>query len=139
MPRRILKLYSILSAFVLCGGLLYASAASAELAPQSSRAGGVSISVQPVDVSAAATTWKFKVVLDTHSGSLGDDLARTATLLDGTGKPHAALGWEGDPAGGHHRSGVLTFQAPSPPPEGLELRIVRRGEAAPRVFRWSLK
>ena len=140
MPSRILKPFSPVRALVLCATLLYTlGAVAAELAPQNSQAGGVSVSVKPTDVSAAATTWKFQVTLTTHSGDLGDDLARSAILVDAAGKPQPALGWDGDPPGGHHRKGVLRFKALSPRPDALELRIPRAGEAAPRTFRWKLK
>jgi hypothetical protein len=120
--------------------LLYAlGVTAAELAPQKSQAGGVGISVKPTDVSAAATTWLFQVTLTTHSGDLGDDLTQTATLVDATGKQHPAAGWDGDPAGGHHRKGVLRFKALSPRPDALEMRILRQGETAARTFRWKLK
>jgi len=131
---------SLLRAFVLCATLLYAlGAAAAELAPQNSQAGGVSVSVKPIDVSAAATRWQFQVTLTTHSGDPGDDLPRTATLVDVSGKQYPAVAWEGDPAGGHHRKGVLRFKPLSPRPDALELRILRQGETAPRTFRWKLK
>jgi len=123
----------------MCAALLYAVAGVAvELAPQSSRAGGVSVSVKPTDVSGTAAVWQFQVELNTHSGDLGDDLAHTAVMLDPAGKQHPAVAWDGDPAGGHHRKGVLRFKALSPRPEALELRILRPGESAPRMFRWKL-
>lgn len=135
-----LKPFSPFHALVLSAALLYAlGGAAAELEPQSSQANSVSISVKPVDVSAAAATWQFQVALNTHSGALDDDLARTATLVDAAGKPETALGWDGDPAGGHHRRGVLRFKALSPRPDTLEMRILRPGETAPRILRWKLK
>lgn len=140
MRSRSLIPFSLLHALVLCAALLYAlGGAAAELEQQSSQAGGVSVSVKPTDVSAAAATWLFQVTLTTHSGDLGDDLARTATLVDSAGKHYPAAGWDGDPAGGHHRKGVLRFKAQSPRPDALELRIQRQGESAPRTFRWKLK
>lgn len=139
MRNRSLKSFSPLSAVVLCASVLFAPvAAAAGLEPQNSRAEGVSISVKPVEVSAGAAAWQFEVALNTHSGSLDDDLSKTATLLAG-GKQYPAAGWEGSAAGGHHRKGVLRFEAVSPQPEAIELRIVRPGEAAPRSFRWKLK
>lgn len=140
MPNRSLKPFSLIRALVLCASLLVAlSATAAELAPQNSQAGGVGVRVKPTDVSAAATTWSFQVTLTTHSGDLGDDLTRTATLVDAAGKQHPAAGWDGDPPGGHHRKGVLRFKALSPPPDALEMRILRQGETAARTFRWKLK
>jgi len=140
MPGRGLKSFSLIHALVLCATLPYAlGATAAELAPQSRQAGGVSISVQPTDVSAAAKAWQFQVTLTTHSGDLGDDLTRTATIVDAAGKQHPAASWEGDPAGGHHRKGVLRFKALLPRPDALELRILRVGETVPRKFNWKLK
>ena len=140
MRSRSLKPISLFHALVLCATLLYAlGGAAAELDPQNSQAGGVSISVKPVDVSATSATWQFQVVMNTHGGDLGDDQTRTATLVDAAGQQHAALGWDGDPAGGHHRKGALRFKALSPRPEALELRILRPGETTPRIFRWKLK
>ena len=124
----------------LCAALLYPFSASAvTLAQQSNQASGVSISAKPDDLSANASAWSFQIALNTHSGSLDDNLAQSATLVDAAGKAHAALGWEGDPAGGHHRKGVLRFKPISPLPEAVELRILLSGENAPRLFRWKLK
>jgi hypothetical protein len=135
-----MKQFTLFRGLVLCAAMLWALGASAaELAQQSSDTGGVTVSVKPTDVSAAAKTWLFQVALNTHSGDLGDDLARTATIVDGAGKQYPALDWKGDAAGGHHRKGVLQFKALSPRPDALELRIARAGETAPRTFRWKLK
>ncbi|MBE0619011.1 MAG: hypothetical protein IH605_00290 [Burkholderiales bacterium] len=140
MRSRSLKSFSPFRALVLCAAMLYSlGGAAAELESQSSQANSVGISVKPVDVSVAAKTWQFQATLTTHSGALDDDLARTATLVDAAGKQQAALGWDGDPAGGHHRKGVLRFKALSPRPDMLEMRILRQGETAARTFRWKLK
>jgi len=139
MRSRNLKTPLLFHALALCAALLYAvTGAATELAPQSSSARGVSVSVTPTDVAATAAIWQFQVTLTTHSGDLGDDLARTAVLLDAAGKQHPAEAWDGDPAGGHHRKGVLRFKALSPRPDALVLRILRPGESAPRMFRWKL-
>ena len=140
MRYRRLRPFSLFGAPVLFAALLWGvGAAAAELPQQSSQAAGVSISVKPTEVDAKADTWLFQVALNTHSGDLGDDLARTATIVDGAGKEQPAAAWEGDAAGGHHRKGVLRFAALSPRPEVLELRIKRPGEDGPRTFRWKLK
>ncbi|HUX26400.1 MAG TPA: hypothetical protein VMV87_17495 [Burkholderiales bacterium] len=139
MSSRILKSFFSFPLLVLFAAALYASGAAAtELAQQSSQAGSVSISVKPTDVSAGAAAWLFQVALNTHSGALEDDLAHSAVLVDAAGTQHAALGWDGDPAGGHHRRGVLRFKPISPRPAAIELRILRPGETTPRIFRWKL-
>jgi len=114
-------------------------AASAELATQKSSERGVTVAVTPQDLSSNAKTWEFKIVLDTHSGDLSDDLLKTAVLLDGTGTRHVPVAWDGAAPGGHHREGVLRFKAVSPQPQAIELRIARPGEPGPRLFRWQLR
>jgi len=113
--------------------------ASAELATQKSSERGVTVAATPQDLSSNAKTWDFKIVLDTHSGDLSDDLLKTAVLLDGTGTQHVPVAWDGAAPGGHHREGVLRFKAVSPQPQAIELRIARPGESGPRSFRWQLR
>jgi len=129
------------SAFVAC--LLAAAvalpAAAAELSTQKSTDRGVTVAVTPQDLSSNAKTWDFKIVLDTHSGDLSDDLLKTAVLLDGTGTQHVPVAWDGAAPGGHHREGVLKFKPVSPTPAMIELQIKRAGEANTRSFRWQLK
>lgn len=140
MSGSILNSLSLLSGLVLGAAVLVAPAVpAAELAQQSNQAGGVSISVKPTDVSPTAVNWRFQVSMNTHTGDLGDDLSRTAVLVDPAGKQYPAIAWEGDPAGGHHRNGVLRFKPLSPMPKALKLRIQRPGETAPRTFTWQLK
>lgn len=119
--------------------LLAAGAFAAELAVQRSSAGGVTVAVTPQNLAASAKSWDFKVVLDTHAGELNDDLVKTAALLDDKGRRYVPVQWEGAGPGGHHREGVLRFNAISPRPKAIELQIGRAGEAKPRVFTWQLK
>jgi len=113
-------------------------AAAAELGTQKSSERGVTVAVTPQNVSADAKIWDFRIVLDTHSGDLSDDLLKTAVLLDGTGTQHVPVAWDGAGPGGHHREGLLKFNAISPQPAAIELRIQRAGESKPRSFRWQL-
>ena len=103
---------------------------------QTSAAQGVTLKVTPKPLTAGATDWEFSVVLDTHSGSLDDDLSRTA-VLSVDGKDVAPSSWDGAAAGGHHREGLLKFPAPTAQPNKVELRIRRSGESEPRIFRWE--
>lgn len=119
--------------------LLAAGGFAAELGVQRSSAGGVTVAITPQNLAASAKSWDFKVVLDTHSGDLNDDLVKSSLLLDGVGGRHAPLAWDGAPPGGHHREGVLRFKPVSPQPQSIELQIKRAGETAPRSFRWQLK
>lgn len=120
-------------------GLLIAVSAAAQLAPQKSVQGGVTVDVTPADVAAGSKVWSFKVVLDTHSQELSDDLVKSALLVDPQGRSGKPIAWEGAAPGGHHREGVLKFDAIAPRPQAVELRITRPGESAARTFRWQLK
>ena len=100
---------------------------------KSSVAAGVTVSVTPGPFT--ASEWSFKVVLDTHTQNLDDDLRNTAVLLVDGVELHPAL-WSA-PGGGHHREGVLTFSAPTQRPGIIELRIARPNEPQPRVFQWD--
>ena len=114
-------------------------AAAAELATQKSSDRGVTVAVTPQDLSGGAKTWDFKIVLDTHSGDLSDDLVKSAALIDGSGARYTPAAWDGAAPGGHHREGVLRFKPITPQPQAIELQITRPGEVAPRSFRWKLQ
>ena len=123
----------------LVAATLLAFNAAAQLAAQKNTAGGVTVAVTPAKLVAGAKTWDFSIVLDTHTQDLSDDLAGSAVLVDDRGNEFKALAWDGAAPGGHHRSGVLRFNAIEPRPQALELRISRPGEAKPRTFRWRLE
>lgn len=114
-------------------------AAAGEPGTQKSTERGVTVAVTPRDLSSEAKTWEFTLVLDTHSQELSDELAKSASLLDGSGGVHAPIAWEGAAPGGHHREGVLRFKALAPRPQAIELQITRPGESAPRSFRWQFQ
>lgn len=138
MRRTGLSFFSI-AALVLALGAGTGGIASAKpLAQQRSSDQGVTIKVKPVDVAPTAAAWSFELVLDTHSGDLSDDLARSVTLHGG-GKQALPTAWQGDAPGGHHRKGILRFEPIHPVPESIELRMQRPGEKGPRSFRWRLK
>lgn len=123
--------------FVL--SFLFALNAAAQPATQKHSANGVTVAVTPVELTAGAKVWSFKVVLDTHSQDLSDDLVTAAVLVDAQGREAKPTAWDGAAPGGHHRSGVLTFAAFEPSPQSVELRIARPGEAKARTFRWEVK
>jgi len=109
--------------------------AGAALPPQTSNEGMVMVQVTPLDL-APGQPWRFEVLLNTHSVALGQDMAASTVLLAADGRELPAAQWDGDPAGGHHRAGILTFAAPDPAPQTVTLKI--RGVAVPeRVFTWK--
>lgn len=117
--------------------ILGAAVAAQSFETQTNTDGGVMVKVTPKNISAGSKSWEFEVSLGTHTGDLGQDLAKVSVLMDAEGKEHAAIGWDGDPPGGHHRKGVLRFQPLESVPQTLELRISGIGGET-RVFRWKL-
>jgi hypothetical protein len=114
-------------------------AAAAELPAARSSERGVTVAVTPQQLSPSAASWDFKVVLDTHSQDLSDDLLKSAVLLDGKGGKHSPVSWKGAGPGGHHRQGVLGFRPLGAGVRAVELQIQRAGEPSPRTFRWQLE
>ena len=98
---------------------------------------GVKVTVIPKKLLNGAKAWEFEVVLETHTRSLNDDLAKSAVLIAG-GMQYAPLGWVGAPPGGHHRKGLLRFKTVTPRPQSVELQIRLGGETAPRSFQWRM-
>lgn len=133
MSRMILRTIVVLAALGFWNG---PSAAQA-LAPQTSNQSAVTVKVTPRNLQ--GPTWEFEVVFDTHSQELKDDLLKNAVLVAADGSSVAPIRWQGDPPNGHHRKGVLRFNAVQPRPGVLELRINRAGESTPRSFKWSMK
>lgn len=131
------KIKYLISLFGLAASLALPSLA-AELGAQKSSDRGVTVEITPQSLSADAKSWDFKVVLDTHSQDLSDDLLKTTVLLAGNGRL-APVAWEGAPPSGHHREGTLRFTPVTPVPQSIELQMRRPGEAAPRTFRWNLR
>lgn len=114
-----------------------AQATPGTLPTQTSSERGVTLKVTPKAPGPRGGRWEFRIVLDTHSADLSDDLTQSATLFTADGRSLRPMNWTGAGPGGHHRVGVLAFDVPAPPPGALELRIVRPGESAPRTFRWT--
>jgi hypothetical protein len=99
----------------------------------------ITITVTPIELNKNASLWKFQVVLDTHSGSLDDDLRTKASLVDDKGNIYQPLAWEGADPGGHHREGALVFEAIKSPLLYLELQIKDIGGIPKRSFKWSIQ
>lgn len=109
----------------------------AGLETQINNEGAVGVTVTPRNIS--EKEWSFKISLNTHSRDLGEDLAEVSVLLDENGNEHKPLAWEGDPPGGHHRSGILRFGEIEPAPQSITLVIRQIGGIEKRSFNWQLK
>lgn len=127
--------FATLIAFVHSG--IVANSYAAEIAPKTSNERGIKVTAMLQAVPADAKTWNFEVTLETHTQALSDDMARSATLIV-DGKRYLTLDWAGVPPGGHHRKGVLRFQATGPQPRSMELQIRLTGDTSPRSFKWLL-
>jgi hypothetical protein len=99
----------------------------------------VTIKVTPVEFGKEAKIWKFHVVFDTHSGSLDDDPLQVAVLVDDKGNTYQPTAWEGPGPGGHHREGILIFNALIPIPSSVELKVKNVGGVPERSSRWDLQ
>ncbi len=112
--------------------------------PISSNEGGVEVIVNPINLSSNSPIWSFGVSLSTHSVELSKDLVSVSKLIFDTGETITPLSWEGDPPGGHHRSGILTFSVltfskPSPATSKVTLKILEIGGVSEREFKWNIK
>ena len=97
----------------------------------------VTVTVTPIILSVESEEWKFDVVMDTHSVELDQDMTKVAILTDDSGKEYGPVRWEGAPAGGHHREGILFFVPITPYPQHLKLNIKDVG-GVQRLFSWTL-
>lgn len=113
-------------------------AATVDLAAKANEAKGVSIKVEPMAF-AFGKPVRFRIYLNTHSGSLDVDLTKDAVLADDTGTVYRATGWEGSPPGGHHRNGVLSFPEVGAQAQSLKLTIKDVSGVPERVFQWTLR
>lgn len=97
----------------------------------------VTVKVTPIELGKDVQTWKFDIVMDTHSVELDQDMIRVVVLVDDFDKEYGPVRWEGAEAGGHHREGVLVFAPIAPYPQRLKLNIKGVGDAQ-RLFSWIL-
>lgn len=95
---------------------------------------GVTVKVTPVAL--LPMGWMFAVVLETQGGAIDDNLVAQSVLVSDA-EQLKATEWDGAPPGGQRRDGVLTFPVPKADAAVVELRLTRKGEAAPRVFKWD--
>lgn len=100
--------------------------------------GTVTYKVTPKDLTVSATTWDFEISLDTHTGSLDQDLVAIVRLVDDKGNEYKSSQWEGDPPGGHHREGTLEFSPITPRPTFVELNIQTTGSTEKTSLRWNI-
>lgn len=96
-------------------------------------AGSVQVLITPVQLDDKGAV--FDISMETHSGDLGSDLDRTARL-EVNGTAWLGASWVGDPPGGHHREGSLSFQ-PGGPASGTAVLTIG-GFPGPVEASWTL-
>lgn len=102
-----------------------------------SEASNVTVIVTPKDLSFGKPA-RFDVMFDTHSVNLDFDVAAIATLTDDQGNTFGTPIWSGDPPGGHHRKGTISFPQTLSPRATLFRLIVSDVAGVPqRVFEWK--
>lgn len=83
--------------------------------------------------------WKFEMVLDTHSVELDQDPLQVVVLIDDQGNTFKPISWDGPGPGGHHREGILIFEAIIPVPKYIELKIQNVGNIPERSLKWNIQ
>ncbi len=107
------------------------------LSTQTNFEGSVTVKATPAGIP-DGQQWKFKIVLDTHSDELSQDLTKIISLTDSAGNVYQPTSWDGSPPGGHHREGELVFNPISPKPKNVTLTVKNIGGIAERSFLWEL-
>lgn len=109
------------------------------LQSQTNSEGEITVKATPEKVSEDKKAWSFRILLDTHTGSIDEDLIKNATLVDNKGEKIMPIAWDGDPPGGHHREGVLVFDLFSQTPKSVTLILRSVGGIDERKFNWDTK
>ncbi len=98
----------------------------------------ITIEVTPIKKVPGAPL-QFQISLNTHLGSLDDDLVKQSEAIDEQSNVYKPINWTGSGLGGHHRDGVLTFGVLNLTAQFIELNIKDVGGVPLRKFRWDLK
>lgn len=106
------------------------------LDPIIEEANGITFTIAPVAYSDNQSLL-FDIRIDTHRGSLDFNLEEIVVLETSNGNEYIPLSWDGSPAGGHHRSGRLSFPIVDED-ISFKLMIYGVGGISERVFMWTL-
>lgn len=100
--------------------------------------GNVTVTVTPQELTSGKSAM-FQIVFDTHSVTLDFDVAEAAKLRDEKGNTYGRPAWSGDPPGGHHRKGTLSFSAPIGQTTSISLVLENIAGVKERTFEWNLQ
>lgn len=107
------------------------------LAEQSLSSNRVTFSVTPVVKGEGGID--FDISMNTHSVNLDFVMTEIAAIVVDGGDPVQAVAWKGDAAGGHHRSGTLTFPYELEEIGDIKLLIKPEGRRFKElIFEWDV-
>ncbi|KKU25128.1 MAG: hypothetical protein UX37_C0030G0001, partial [Microgenomates group bacterium GW2011_GWA2_46_16] len=113
------------------------TSASSRFETKEQASGNLTVIVTPQEL-AAGKPVTFEIVFDTHSVNLDFDVTKAAELRDEQGNTYGTPAWDGDPPGGHHRKGTLTFPIPTEKATTITLSLKNISGVNERTFLWKL-
>lgn len=128
----------VLLAVVVVAGCSSVVAGSDGTDPAVRTNSGGSVNIEVKNLGISGNSLSFTVAMDTHSVNLDQyDLKQLATLRDYQGNEYQPSFWD-SAAGGHHRTGKLTFDQINSQikPRTFELAIRNVAGIQERVFKW---
>ena len=105
---------------------------------KSSNANMVRVDIIPEQLGAGQQA-KFNIRMNTHIVELRQDMVVVSVLRDDQGREYRPLSWNGSPAGGHHRNGVLEFPAIANGSKSVTLYLKNIADVPERIFEWKIE
>ena len=128
----------VIGTLIVFAAISFAAVAWAAYEHQTNNTNSVSVDVVPVQLGSGEKA-TFEIRLNTHTTPLDFDLVALSVLKDDQGREYHASLWNGSPAGGHHRSGVLEFPLLKGNPGSVTLVIQNIANVPERIFKWDLE
>jgi hypothetical protein len=128
----------IVGVLIVLSAISFAAFAWAAYEHQTNNTNSVRVDVVPVQLSSGKKA-TFEIRLNTHTTPLDFDLVTISLLKDDQGREYRASLWNGSPAGGHHRSGVLEFPAIAKDTKSITLSLKDIAGVPERTFEWKLE
>lgn len=108
-----------------------------KLMPQENSGGEVDVKVTPLVLKVGEKP-QFRLEFNTHSVELDFDVIKVVSLATDRGPLSGEISWDGNPPGGHHREGILTFSSTLKSTSSVNL-ILRDISGIPkREFTWQI-
>ncbi len=104
---------------------------------QKKNGGNVTVSATP-EILQLGKQPQFTLAFNTHSEELDFDVSKISKIIDDKGNEYNTSIWEGSPPGGHHRTGILTFNEEIKEASKIKLVITDVAGIKERVFEWKL-